>query len=354
MAVVTLASATDGMLLRMDPTDSRWVEFVHAHPAATVFHHPAWAGLLSDCYGYPTFAAAVLDNAGTILSGVPVAEIKQPFRDRRWVSLPFTDHCPLLTREDLPHALVDTLVQAMKTHRIGKFQLRADLPPQENVYTTATAVRHILPLLGNPNDVAATFSKMHRRNIRRAERAGVKLHYGTTPADIRSFYDLHALTRRRLGIPIQPRRFFDLLCRRVLQRGMGFVLSAHVDQTPVAAAIFLGWNGTLIYKYGASDHRFWSVYANNLLFWSAIRWACENGYHTFDWGRTDLEAHGLRAFKSGWGAQEVPLPYSLIADAPPAVATGPGQLQRVLGTVVRRSPPWVGRVIGELLYRYAA
>jgi hypothetical protein len=50
----------------------------------------------------------------------------------------------------------------------------------------------------------------------------------------------------------------------------------------------MAWNGSLIYKYSASDPAYWRLRPNNLLLWRAIQWACENGYHTFDMGRTDL------------------------------------------------------------------
>jgi hypothetical protein len=68
-------------------------------------------------------------------------------------------------------------------------------------------------------------------------------------------YRLRLLTRKRLGAPIQIRRFFHLIERNAIEGGLGFVLSAHANQVPVAAAVFLAWNGVLTYKYGASDPR---------------------------------------------------------------------------------------------------
>ena len=160
------------------------------------------------------------------------------------------------------------------------------------------------------------------------------------------------MTRRRLGVPIQPRRFFRLLAKRFLARDLGFVISAHVDQVPVAAALFLNWNGVLVYKYGASDPRYWEYRPNNLLFHEAIRWGCEHGYHTFDWGRTDLDDQGLREFKCGWGGQEEPLVYSVIVDTPPRLSSG--RIKRAMSAIIRRSPSLICQAIGELAYRYAA
>ena len=89
---------------------------------------------------------------------------------------------------------------------------------------------------------------------------------------------------------------------------------------------------------------------NNLLLWTAIRWGCENGYVLFDMGRTDLDDTGLRAFKSGWGAREMPLAYSTLSPEPLQSVTG--RLMPIMQTVIRNSPLWVCRATGELLYKH--
>jgi lipid II:glycine glycyltransferase (peptidoglycan interpeptide bridge formation enzyme) len=192
---------------------------------------------------------------------------------------------------------------------------------------------------------------MHARNVRRAERSGLLVEQGTSPQAVETFYRLHLLTRRRLGVPIQPRRFFERLAEEVLAAGLGFVLTVRQGDVPLAAAVFLAWKGVLVYKYGASDARYWNLRPNHLLFWWAIRWGCEHDYRVLDWGRTDLTDRGLRDFKSGWGAIESPLEYAVVADQPPSLA--PSRLHSALRLLIRHSSPWVCRALGEHLYRYA-
>ena len=57
----------------------------------------------------------------------------------------------------------------------------------------------------------------------------------------------------------------------------------------------------MIYKFGASDHNAWPQRPNHALFWSAIRWACDNNLSLYDFGRANLDNEGLRTFKSNWG-----------------------------------------------------
>ena len=66
----------------------------------------------------------------------------------------------------------------------------------------------------------------------------------------------------------------------------------------------------------------------------------------------DADNQGLREFKSGWGACEEPLAYSVIAERPPVPSTD--RIGPAMATVIRRAPTWVCRAMGEVLYRYAA
>jgi CelD/BcsL family acetyltransferase involved in cellulose biosynthesis len=335
-------------LLGLD--DPRWLDFVRSQPRALLFDHPAWARLLADCYGYRAMVAALTDDGGAIVGGLPLIDVSRRLGTRRWVSLPFTDYCPPLAgeRED---QFVRALGDLARVHSVDVLELRAalqDLPQQSD----ARYVRHELEL---PAELGSTWDRLfknHRRNVRIAERGGVRIVKGGDASDLETFYRLHLQTRRRLGVPIQPRRFFRLLLERLIQPGLGFILTAYSGEVPVAAAIFGCWNGTLVYKYSARDERYAKLNANYLLLWTAIRWATDNGYHTFDLGRSDVDQPLLRQFKDGWGAREELLPYTWVPAAPPVRSSR--RVERAMSVAIRHSAPWVCRAIGEVFYRYAA
>ena len=83
----------------MDPSDERWKAYVDSIPYANIFHHPAWIGLIAECYGYRPFVVAICDERGALTAGLPLMEIKSAFFGRRWVSLPFSDHCIPLSQD---------------------------------------------------------------------------------------------------------------------------------------------------------------------------------------------------------------------------------------------------------------
>lgn len=85
-------------MLTLDIEDPRWRQLVATHPDAGPFHHPAWARTIADVYRFRPFVAAVEDAEGALAAGLPVIEVPAFPRGRRWVSLPFTDHCAPLAR----------------------------------------------------------------------------------------------------------------------------------------------------------------------------------------------------------------------------------------------------------------
>lgn len=339
----------------LELTDPRWGDFVTRHPGATPFHHPDWARLVANCYGFRAFALATSDATGAIRTGLPVVEVRHLHSGPKWVSLPYTDYCPpLVSARQEEDQLVSALQRASRAAGVRRVEVRAPLAGASA--TGRTALRHMLALDGGLAGVYAGFHRSHvQRNIRRAEREGLTVRRAARPQDLAgTFYRLHLRTRRRQGVPVQPRRFFRLLWENAISTGLGSVLIVEASAEPIAAAVFLAWNGTVIYKFGASDASAWPLRPNHLLFWHAIRTACEQGYRWFDFGRTDAGQEGLRNFKLSWGAVEEPLVYGTLGGSPQSTPTTEGMAARMLGPVIRHSPLLLCRAVGETLYRYTA
>lgn len=331
--------------------DAEWSAFVAGRPEATPFHHPSWAQALAECYGFRAFALVARGPDGAIAAGLPVVEVRR-LRTRRWVSLPFTDVCEPLGGEPDRAALVAALDRRAREGGVRDLEVRGRVPPDAGALEPYTrGVVHVLDLEPGWESVRRSFGSQARRGLERSQRDGVVVRRGTARDDLLStFYGLHLTTRRRQGVPIQPKRFFSVLWERVLEPGLGFVLVAEDRGELVAAAVFLAWNRRLVYKFGASDPRRLKSRPNHAIFGDAIRGACDEGMATLDFGRTDEQNEGLRAFKAGWGSVEQQLVYSTWRPPTHSVDV-PAQ---VLGAVIRRSPEWVCRVAGERLYRYTA
>lgn len=346
-------SAGSASLRRVALEDERWLAHVAARPDATPFHHPDWAAVVRDTYGFPVFALAFVTEAGEIAGGLPVAEVRDPLRRRRWVSLPFTDHCPPLLPDGLERRdLEDLLDDARREAGLRSFELRDEIAAGAE-HARPAGVRHVLALDRQGAGALASVKPSVRRNVRAATRNGIRIVRADERRDVaETFYRLQGITRRRLGVPVQPRRYFESLWRNVVATKLGFLLLALVDDRPIAGAIFLEWNGTTVYKHGASDHAFWSLRPNDLLFWTAIESSLEQGRRAFDFGKSAFEDEGLRRYKSGWGASELPLAYTTLSDERAQVSAS--RVAGIAAPVIRHAPVWFARWLGTAFYRYAA
>lgn len=347
------AAAPPGAVL-LDPVrDARWAGLVAA-ASGTVFHDPAWLSVLRAQYGYELVAAAVGDASGRLVAGLPIAVVGGRVAPRRLVALPFSDLCPPLVAPGAPPSAGPALARALADlahRRRAPLEVRGRLPPgTTGAVAGARFHHHVVALEPEVGRVEARFRRGQvLRGVRRARREGLVAEHRLDAEGLAAFYRLHVMTRARLGVPTQPRRFI-LRLADLFAAGLGFVQLVRRGPQPVAAAVFLAHDGVLTYKYGASDARFLGARPNNLLFAEAIAWGCAHGMRELDLGRTDLGHESLRAFKLAWGADERELRYEHLGGASPR---GRGRLGRALAATLRRSPPLVSRLTGEVLYRHA-
>jgi CelD/BcsL family acetyltransferase involved in cellulose biosynthesis len=348
-----VTATTDAMSTAMQTQtlavgDPLWLKFVAETDDALAFHLPAWSRVLELSYGYRPFVLAAL-RRGEVVAGLPIVEVER-LRKKWWIALPFSDVCPPLGAEAGVGAVLSAIESKVETGEVAGIEIRSAMS-RTLARQSPRGVLHTLSLSSDPHELLKTFSKSQvQRNIKRASREGVVVRRGTRAEDLLdSFFDLQLETRRRHGLPVQPRSFFIHVWEQMIEPGNGFVLLSDVEGETVAAAVFLLGNGTISYKYGASASSSWSKRPNHALFWQAIQWACEQSYHTFDFGRSDLDGSGLRAFKSGWGTVESDLAYTTIGRSPLRV---PEALSTAVRPVLRRAPRRLSLILGRALYRY--
>jgi CelD/BcsL family acetyltransferase involved in cellulose biosynthesis len=339
-------------LVELAPGDPAWTDFVAAAPEATVFHHPAWLSALVAAYGYRPVILAERDEDGRISAGLPLIQVRR-LSGRAWVSLPFTDCCPPLARDEATMSLLAEDLAAWSQRQGVPVEVRGELPTTPAWNRATVGTRHILPLERGVDAAWDGVRGSIRRHVRGARRASLQVRFTRRREDMDAFYQLQLATRRRLGVPVQPRRFIAALWQHVIEPGLGVVALA---ETPtgeaVATSVMLAWNGMAIEKFQASDAAHWQTKPNHLVIWATIEWACEQGAAAFDFGRSDADHTSLQQFKAAWGAEELPLRYAVTGGAS-ARAGGDSRLGALLGHVIRRSPDVVCRALGRALYRYA-
>jgi len=341
----------------IDPrTAPEWDAFVKSHPEATVFHTSGWARVILDTYRYKPLYHVARGEGGTLRAAVPLMQVDGLLTHRRLVGLPFSDTCaPLLADGPEGCELMDQLKSAGEQHGAGHVQVRGrgGAATESAGFTAGTTFfQHIIPILPHAEEMEKRLHSSARRAIRKAEKEGITVRISTNPADMRHFYRLMVMTRKKHGLLPQPWRFFKNIQKYMMDTGAGYLLLAEHGGKPIAGDLLLKFRDQMVYKFNASDPRHLHLRPNNVLLWQAMRLSASLGCKTLDLGRCDEDNEGLRRFKLLWGSDETTLSYFSYAlpGAPEGrMATSkPGRV--VLGAFVRIAPLYALQAVGGVIY----
>src|SRR5207302_2186755 len=140
----------------------------------------------------------------------------------------------------------------------------------DNVPAFESYYGHALDIRIGSEALISNFSSSVQRAVRKAQRSGLSVSFQTSPDAMAQFYKLHVRTRRRHGVPPQPRSFFINIQRHLISAGYGFIVFVEFQKAPIAVAMFFKLGRCAVYKFGASDERFQELRPNNLAMFEGI------------------------------------------------------------------------------------
>ncbi len=362
-----------------------WDSMLVDLPGATFFHTSAWARVLSESYQYtPTYFT--LFDGGKIAALIPFMDVNSWLTGHRGISLPFTDYCdPIIGAEIDSSGMFESIVAHGKKSGWKHIEFRVSYSNQLNQSTnqpinqfngcccsnlephslplapftfplppSTSFYGHILDLSPGEKTVYSNLRDSTRRNIKKAISEGVGVKVLNSLEAIKEFYKLNCITRKEHGLPPQPFHFFNKIYEHIVSKNLGFVALAYYKDKAIAGNVYFHFGDKAVYKYGASDKQYQHLRANNLLMWEAIKWYCENGFTTLCLGRTDLDHHGLRQFKTGWGTMESPVRYHRFELRKATFVSGIPDSHLTYGNIFRNLPIPILKFLGSVLYRHIA
>jgi CelD/BcsL family acetyltransferase involved in cellulose biosynthesis len=353
-------------IILIDPVqDPRWDRFVENHPAGWVCHLSDWKQALESSFRQMKgYYFVLLDKTGEhIEAGLPVFHVKSCILGDRLVSIPFATLCDPLVSHPSQFRLLFSSVQALsqslnckwieiRSTHAGSHIQGCDLA-ESNGFK-----HHYLELKQQPEDLWRQFHrKAVRYAVRKAQKNGIKIRRGYDTPDascVDEFFRLYRKTRRRLGLPLQPFRFFQSLWHFLSPQGRVQILIAEKDRTVVGGLLVLKFKERVSAEYISYDPNLRKLYPSQLLFWEAIQMASREGFGVFDFGRTAHHYQGLMKFKDRWATKAVSLPqFFYPPNAVHSVPQDRGSLkQRLLSAVCQHAPDFAQTAIGEFCYRH--
>lgn len=305
--------------------------------------------MLQNEYGFQLKIPAIR-SGNCLQAAMPFLQTRGIRGKRKWISLPFTDYVQALFED----AAMQRLFKALAGHwqpSFGTVIVRA-ATELGDFDSQSDSVRHVIDTGKAFSEIEAGFANSLKRNLKRVKTRGLAFKARYDAAAMSDFYRLHVITRKKHGIPVQPKSYFRRVYEELIKPGFGFVALVEKSSEPIAAGVYLSYNNRMTYKYGASNPNALEHRPNECLIHEALRITADQGYSKFDFGISSKQQEGLCRFKRKWGATESDVSYTYLIGKP-EVAANESRLGRMAGQVIQRSPTVVCRALGKMFYKYS-
>ncbi len=288
-----------------DSEDARlWDRYVLDHPIGTGYHLTAWATVVERVFGHQTLYLMERDVDGRVRGVLPLVLLSSRLFGRFLVSLPYVNYGGVLaddqeTQDVLLNAAIEKATalgaEHMELRHCGGFPL--GWPAKDH----KVSMRLALP--SNHEDLLKSFPPKLRSQLRRGEKEGMTVQIGGVEL-VDQFYTVFSLNMRDLGTPVYGKRFFSEIAETFPKDSKIFIV--RYQGSPVASGLVYGFRQMLEVPWAASDRRYARFAPNMLLYGAMLKYACEQGYRWFDFGRSS-KGSGTYRFKEQWGARPVQL-----------------------------------------------
>jgi FemAB-related protein (PEP-CTERM system-associated) len=125
--------------------------------------------------------------------------------------------------------------------------------------------------------------------------------------DLDEFYELYFENMRRFGSPAYSKKYFESFFENIVSRGLGKIYGAFYYGKLVSSLLGFYYEDRVHIIISVSDEKHREFRANDIVHWEFIKWAVEEGFDYFDFGRV-REGSGQFEYKKKWGAELLDLP----------------------------------------------
>lgn len=293
------------MLLVTERDQQQWNTFVMAAEHSSCYHQIGWKTVIEQSFGHKTFYLMAEDGSGNVEGILPLVQLKSRLFGNFLVSLPYFNYggACASNEETLNSLLTEAKLLATKINAEHiEFRHTENLYAHLPVKTTKVAMRLTLP--SDPERLLKSFPAKLRSQIKRPQKEGMIANIGKLD-ELDSFHAVFSENMRDLGTPVYARSFFHHICEAFPETTWICTVRTR-EGVPVASGFLVGFRETLEIPWASSLKRYNALSPNMLLYWSVLKFASENGYSVFDFGRS-TPGEGTYRFKEQWGAQPVPL-----------------------------------------------
>ncbi|MEQ9407822.1 MAG: FemAB family PEP-CTERM system-associated protein [Fuerstiella sp.] len=310
-----------------------------------------WADLFRKALRHqPHFLWATSDRR---ISGVlPLMYVSGPVFGRFLVSMPYLNTGGVLADSSrIARSLVDRAVELADQLDVKHLELRHERH-LEHPRMNASATEKVHLRLRLPKTAEALWdglkSKVRSQIRKPLNNPELTCEFGREQ-QLNTFHRIFCRNMRDLGTPPFPKTLFAGMLEAFGDAAE--ICTVRFNNTPVASGFLLHGPGTTLIPSASSLREYNRTSCNMLMYWHALKRTVERGQHTFDFGRSSVDA-GTYRFKQQWGSEEFPAIWQYhsrrghVSDARP----NSGRYDRLIAAW-QKLPVWVTQLIGPSIVR---
>jgi len=340
-----------------------WNSYVCYFAYSNLYHLSGWQRIVENTYGHKTFyLMAINDNphlvqrntkqetihqtsvVGSELNGnlivgtLPLVHLKHFLFGNSLISMPFFDSGGILAdNAESEKALLAAAIKLGQKLRVRHIELRQLKPlswiqemNQKNLSfvgcqsyptrsdnrtslftyeTKSHKVRMLLNLPESSDVLMKSFKAKLRSQIKKPLKEGLHPKVGGLEL-LEDFYKVFSINMRDLGSPVHSKKLMRNVLRKFPEQAK--IVMVYRDTQPLASSLIVGFKDTLANPWASALREYSRLSPNMLLYWTMLKYACDNGYRYFDFGRSSPD-EGTYKFKKQWGAKPTPLHWYYIS-----------------------------------------
>ena len=335
-----------------DIGDNVWNEFAASQAHSTLYHSSHWRKVFQKAYGLKSYYLVKLDSKNKVEGLLPIVHQKSRLFGNHLGSLPFfVNYAGVLAKNsDAANALyayAGDLARKLGAHTLqlrGTEVLDIEWPCQQH------KICMHLKLPSTADELWKAIGSKRRSQIKRPEREGIEIVHGGREL-LKDFYSVMTRNMRDLGSPVHSKAFYSAILETFPQQT--HIILIKKSGIAVAGGFLIGYKHMLEIPWASSLREYNSIGVNMRLYWEVLKYAIEQGYEVFDFGRSSKDSNTYR-FKKQWGAQPVQCYWYTwgkhnTEHAKPSTDNAKFQLAI---NVWRRMPLPVANVLGPMLVRH--
>jgi serine/alanine adding enzyme len=293
-----LKGQPENSVVVMNCTEQQWDDYAHSHSSSSIYQTMPIKRVIEETFGHTCHYLAAIDGDDQIQGILPLIEMKSRLFGHFFISVPFFNYGGILSSTSKAEQALLLHAQNLARHTgVSHIEYRHT---DDHIKLPSKSAK-VAMLLTLPKTIDSLWEEIGtkvRAQIKKAQRQDTRIATGREDL-VDDFYRVFSQNMRDLGTPVYSKQLFINMLQYCKDTS---IIVVYLNEKPVSTGFLLGWRNTVEIPWASTLRKANQYDCNMLLYWEALKFAINQSYEIFDFGRSDKEANTYR-FKKQWGAK---------------------------------------------------